>query len=369
MWQSLSSVRRFLLPVAIGMAALVAISFGADYFLRGQYIESTNDAYVQADTAAIAARVSGLVAAVEVQDNQIVKEGDVLVRIEPGDFRSRLDQADATFEAKSAAIANIEARLALEGAHVAQAESDLRSRQADAARADDDLTRYEALRDKGAASAQRYEQALADARVKREAVTGAEAAVSAAHEQVRVLETSLRQARADIKTAEAERALAQFDLDHTIIRAPFDGVVGNRVAEIGQYVRTGAQLLVIVPLPKVYVIANFKETQVAAMRRGQAVEIAIDAFSGDPLRGWIESFSPATGSEFSLIPPENATGNFTKVVQRVPVRIAIQPGDARLDLLRPGMSVIVSVDTRDEGEGSGATLGALPRPVTAASAP
>ncbi len=355
-------LRARLVPVLVLIGMVLLIGLGIDWYFRGRFIETTDDAYVKSDIAVIAARVNGFVATIDAAENQWVRAGDVLLRLDDADFSARVRQAEAAVEAKRAVLAAAIARIGLEGSLIESAEAKVESATADARRAAADLARYADLRDQGATSAQRYEQAVAENRKAEAALDVAIAALKAEQDEVAVTEAQRAQAAADVAQAEAMLELARLDLEHATIRAPMDGVIANRSAEPGQYVRAGTALLAIVPLPQVYVIANFKETQVAAMRRGQAVEIEIDAFPGDVLTGTIVSFAPATGSEFSLLPPENATGNFTKIVQRVPVRIEITGNPEILSLLRPGMSVKVGVDTGDEGEGPDARLSAAPRP-------
>lgn len=352
---------------AVAAAALLAAGWlGLDYFLRGQYIEATDDAYVKADIAEIAARISGYVVEVSAQENQVVHEGDILLRIDDADFRAKVDQATATVALKNAALKDAEATLVWGKANVTAAEAQLASAKADAERASADLVRATNLKQRGAASVQQYDQALSDQRQAKAAVEAQAATLAAQREQITVLQTHVAQAAADIDGAKAALELARIDLANTIVRAPFDGVTANRAVERGQYARAGALLLSVVPLPDVYVVANFKETQAGTMRRGQPASIEVDAFPGEVIEGIVESFAPATGSEFSLLPPENATGNFTKIVQRVPVRIRIRDHEGIGALLRPGMSVTVSIDTREEGEGAQARLAPSPRtPMTA----
>ncbi|MFT3809829.1 MAG: HlyD family secretion protein [Micropepsaceae bacterium] len=353
--------------IAIAVLAVGAVGyFGISYLTYGQYIESTDDAYVKADTAAIAARVNGYVAKVQVADNQTVQAGDVLVTIDNADFQARVDQAKAATAAKQAALDGIAVKLALESKLIDAAQARLDSAMADQKRAAADLARARDLRASGSGSKQALDQAQADASKADAAVASAAAALEAEREQLAVIESTRAQLQADLDAAKAAEKLAAIDLEHTLIRAPFAGVVGARTVQDGQYVRAGAQLMAVVKLPDVYVVANFKETQAGEMRRGQAVTVSIDAFPDLKVGGKIDSFAPATGSEFSLLPPENATGNFTKIVQRLPVKVLVTGDASALAMLRPGMSVTVSVDTRDEGDGTASVLAPAPRPVEAA---
>lgn len=358
--------RPALIAVAV-LAAGVIGYFGINYLTYGRYIESTDDAYVKADTAAIAARVNGYVAKVQVSDNQTVQAGDVLVSIDNADFQARVDQAHAATASKQAALDGISVKLSLEGKLIDAAQARLDSALADQKRAAADLARARDLRASGSGSKQALDQAQADASKADAAVASAEAALEAEREQLAVIESTRAQLQADLDAAKAAEKLAAIDLEHTLIRAPFAGVVGARTVQDGQYVRAGAQLMAVVKLPDVYVIANFKETQAGDMRRGQEAKVSVDAFPDLELKGTIDSFSPATGSEFSLLPPENATGNFTKIVQRLPVKVRVTGDTAALALLRPGMSVTVAVDTRSEGEGAASVLAPAPRPLEAAT--
>lgn len=359
-------MRRYALFAAAAIVFGLAAYYGFTYLTYGQYIESTDDAYVKADTAAIAPRISGHVAKVLVADNQSVRAGDVLVSIDDADFRAALDQARAATASKAAGLKGVEANLVLEQklieAKVAAVDSALAQQKLAAA----ELQRARDLRANGSGSRQALDAAIAAAAQADAAVQSAVAALAAERERLIVLESSRIQAQADLDASAAALKQAELNLSYTLVRAPFDGVVGAKTVQDGQYVRAGAQMLAVVRLPDVYVVANFKETQAGEMRRGQEVAIKVDAFPDLKLSGRIDSFSPATGSEFSLLPPENATGNFTKIVQRLPVKVLIEGEAALRALLRPGMSVKVSVDTRSEGEGASATLAPAPRPVEAA---
>ena len=355
--------------IVVGLVVLTgALFFAFRYFTYGQYIVSTDDAYVKADTASIAARVSGYVAKVHVEDNQIVHAGDVLVSIDDADYRAALDQANAAAAAQRAALASAEAQNELQQKLMDAAQAKLDSALADQKRASEDLRRARELRESGSGSKQNYDSALADSRKADAAVASATADLAAARQHIVVAESGRAQALANLEAAEAAARSAQINLDHTAIRAPFDGVVGARTVQNGQFVRAGSQLMAVVKMSDVHVVANFKETQAGGMRRGQAVSIHVDAFPDIALHGRIDSFSPATGSEFSLLPPENATGNFTKIVQRLPVKVRLDANEGDTAYLRPGMSVVVSVDTRGEGDGAASVLAPAPRPTGAAEA-
>lgn len=335
-----------LVPVLLAGAAWG----GWHWWTVARFVESTDNAYVQADITTISPRVEGYVAAVPVVDNQPIRAGDVLATIDDRDFRARVDQARARITAQEAAIANIDSRLALEQALINRAEADVAAAQADLNRAEADRRRYAALAGRDFASQQTLSNTVADAEKAQAALRRAQAALVAEKDQVAVLETEKARARATLAELSAALSLAESDLEKTVIRAPVDGVVGNQAGRVGQYVRPGTQLMAVVPVQAAYVTANFKETQIEGLRVGQKVRVEVDAFPDLAVEGRIESLSPASGAQFSLLPPENATGNFTKIVQRVPVRVALPQDGPLAGLLRPGLSVVVEVDTRDRAD-------------------
>ncbi|HTV36470.1 MAG TPA: HlyD family secretion protein [Xanthobacteraceae bacterium] len=333
--------------ILVLVALIAAGTAGAAYWWRvGRFIESTDDAFVQADISAISPKVEGYVREVHVTDNQQVKAGDVLVVIDDRDFTARADQARGSRDAAHAALAMLETRRNWQKAVIEQAAAAVASAEAELHRSQLELTRQRNLSKMDVASRQKFESAEADAEKADAGMNRARAALAAERDQLAVLDAERVQDQAKVKQAEAALQLAKNDLDDTVIRAPIDGVVGNKGVEIGQLVKPGTLLLALVPLPNVYVVANFKETQLAGIRPGQPVSVTVDALPGKTLRGYVESFAPASGALFSLLPPENATGNFTKIVQRVPVRIALAPDERLRDALRPGLSAVVEVDTR-----------------------
>jgi membrane fusion protein, multidrug efflux system len=289
----------------VAVVAIVAAMLIGQWLLVGRYQVTTNNAYVRADISHVSAKVEGYVRALPVPENQSVRAGDVLVEVDRTDY---------------------EARLAAARAELARARGALASERADSAWAASEVRRYRPLAERGLLSPARLQQLEIQARQAGGGLAAAQAAVEAAQAQV---------------------AAAELDLERTTIRAPIDGVVGDRQAQIGQLVRPGAPLMSVVPLNAIYVVANFKETQIADFRAGQPVTIRPDVREDLRLRGVVESLAPASGSEFSIIPTDTATGNFTKIVQRVPVRIAIEPGQDGVELLRPGLSATVTVDTRE----------------------
>src|SRR5947199_7108620 len=345
------------LPVLV----LAAAGYGGWYWwTTWRFLQSTDDAYVQSDISLISPKVEGYIKEVWVQDNEAVAAGQVLFVIDDRDFAAKRAQADAAVATTQATLATYDSRLQLQKAMIAQAAASLQATEADANRTQLDLKRYTALSTSDYASRQRLETADADARKAEAAVAKARAALASEQDQLNVLASQKKEEEARLGQAEANRRLVQNDLDNTVIRAPVAGIAGNRAGQVGQYVKPGTQLLSLVPLPQVYVTANFKETQLTRMRPGQLAEVSVDAYPDVPLQGRIESFAPGSGAQFSLLPPDNATGNFTKIVQRVPVRIAVPADEPLLRLLRPGLSVTVTVDTRREGaaEAGGGILGA-----------
>lgn len=337
-------MRKFVLPALGAAAGLAALYVLVMWFFVWQFQAATDDAYVQADIAAIAPKLAGYVGAIRVTDNQRVKAGDILLELDTSDIKPKVDQAAALVESRKAGVANAEAKLSLQQSVIHQAEANVTSAEADAQRTRKDIERYQRLAKRGYISSQRLELARADSGKADAATDRARAALEAERSQVPVLKAARQQAVADLKQAEAALALAQTDLVNATLRAPFDGVVGNRTVQTGQYVRAGLQVMVVVPLPDVYVVANFKETQIREMEIGQTAHVEIDGLPDVDLRGRVESFAPASGALFSLLPPENATGNFTKIVQRIPVRIRLEGKADEMARLRAGMSVAVTVD-------------------------
>ena len=338
--------------IAVALLVLAAGGVGGWYWWEVlRFRQSTDDAYIQSDVTVISPKVEGYIKKVKVADNQTVAEGAILFVIDDRDFKAKVVQAEAAVATAEATIATYESRLQLQQAMIDQAAAVLKSAEADLSRAQQDYKRYSTLMTSDFASRQRFEQAQADARKADATVAKNRAAFAAEQSQLAVLQAQQREDEARLQHARANLRLAHNDLDNTVIRAPISGIVGNRAGQVGQYVKPGTQLLSLVPLPQVYVTANFKETQLTRMRPGQLAEVSVDAYPDVPLQGHIESFAPASGAQFSLLPPDNATGNFTKIVQRVPVRIALPAASPLAGLLRPGLSVTVTVDTRDGGGG------------------
>jgi len=342
-WRSLG-IPAFILALVGGLVAVVAQDW--DWWVGSARQQSTDDAYLQADLTPLAAKVAGYIRQVPVQDFQRVKAGDLLVEIVDDDYRAQLEQAQATVTAAKAAIQNIEQQKLLQDAMIKQAEATIEATEADVTRYHLETVRQQTLLSQGLAGTRQVTETAVDNEKRAEATLALNRAqLDQQRQQLNVLDSQERQAHATLNAQQASRDLAEINLGYTRITAPVDGMVGQRQVRAGQYVSAGTQVISIVPLPNVWVIANFKETQMTRVRLGQPVRVTVDAFPGAVLRGRVDSWSPASGAQFSLLPPDNATGNFTKVVQRIPVKIVLDPDPAIADLLRPGMSVIATIDT------------------------
>ena len=339
------ATRRAALALAIALGVAAAADFGYGYLSTGRYLESTDDAYVKADSTIVSPKVSGYIADVLVGDNQPVKSGQLLARIDDRDFRTALDQAQADVAGSEAAVRNLDAQIALQQPVIEQGTADVAAADANLKFAQEERARYDDLMKTGSGTIQRAQQTDAALREKIAQLQHGKSGLLAAQRKVEVLTTERAKAVAQLDRARAVAQQAALNLSYTKISAPVDGTVGARSLRVGQFVQAGTQLMAVVPLDAVYVVANFKETQLTYVRDGQPVEIRIDGFHGTKLRGHVDSLSPASGLEFALLPPDNATGNFTKIVQRVPVKIALDD-HSLTGLLRPGMSAEPTVDTK-----------------------
>ncbi|HEY7978956.1 MAG TPA: HlyD family secretion protein [Rhizomicrobium sp.] len=324
-------------------AAIVLALAGATWIAWPASSVSTDDAYVKADSTIIAPKVQGLIARVLVRDNQIVKAGQPLIQIDPEDYAQALQSAEADVASAQASLDEQSAQQQLAAANVQAADAAIRSANAEASRAVADGNRFGALGAAGYVSKSQADQMRATALSASADADKSRAAYVASVQQQNVTARTRGQLLAALAKAKAALSLARQNLEHTIIRAPVAGQVGDRQAQIGEYVSPGAQLLTIVPMDTIYVTANFKETQTARMLIGQHVRLKIDALPGKSFDGEVESFAPASGSEFSPLPFEPATGNFTRIVQRIPVRVRILPGQDGRERLRPGLSADVTV--------------------------
>ena len=341
----------------MGSGLLIVLLIGGGWWLyqyrsSGRYLQSTDDAYVQADAVTISSKISGYVEEVLVKDNQDVQAGQPLLRIDARDYRAQVAQARAGIDVAQANAEAGRAQMHEQEAAIAQVRAQLGSAQANAEFAAAETRRYAALVQTGAEPSEQLavkrnqdQQAAGQLQAQRAGLTAAERRVAAIAAQV-------RQAQAQAESAQAQRDAAQVNADAALITAGINGRVGDKSVRVGQFVQQGTRLMSLVPMDQLYITANFKETQIGLMRAGQPVDIRIDALPRLRLKGHVESIAPGTGAQFSLIPPQNATGNFTKIVQRVPVRIALDIDAEARKVLVPGLSVVAEVNTigaRDDG--------------------
>src|SRR3954470_17854372 len=344
-----TQMKRTLRRILLGSAALAvlagAATYGTYWYKTGRFLESTDDAYVQADYTTIAPKVSGYIADVKVEDNQTVKAGQVLAVIDDRDFRTALAQAKADVASAKADVDNIEAQLEEQQSVIQQAQAPITADQAGITFAQADYTRYHNLTAQKVTSVQDEQRAQSVLQQQNAELQRDRAALTAAKQRITVLTTAKAKAETQVQRLESVQAQAELNLSYTTITAPIDGTVGARSLRTGQYVQAGTQLMAVVPLQAVYVVANFKETQLTELRQGQPARIAIYSFPDVSITGHVDSVAPASGQTFALLPPDNATGNFTKIVQRIPVKIAIDRG-ALANVLRPGMSVLATIDTK-----------------------
>jgi membrane fusion protein (multidrug efflux system) len=346
-------LRRFLLATA-GLAALGAgVYLAWDYWTVGRFHVSTDDAYVQADNITIAPKVSGYLAEVLVADNETVKAGEILARIDDRDYQVALDQARADVAAAQAAIASKRAAIDAQQSVIESAKATILVDQAAETFAGQESKRYSDLAATGYGSVQNAQQASSRIAASHAGIQRDEAALAAAIKQVALQNAELAQAQAILARDEALRHQAELNLSYATIAAPADGIVGNRTLRVGQFVQAGTQLMSVVPSAEAYVVANFKETQLTDVHAGQKVNVAVDMFPDRVYRGHVDSLAPASGQTFALLPPDNATGNFTKVVQRIPVKIILDAHEASSQDLRPGMSVTPTIDTKPPMESTG----------------
>jgi membrane fusion protein (multidrug efflux system) len=342
---SRQAIRRAALALAFALGVAGAAAFGHYYLVTGRYLETTDDAYVKADSTIIAPKVSGYISEVLVADNEKVAAGQVLARIDDRDFKTALSQARADVTASEAAVRNLDAQIELQEPLIQQQAAEVDASEANLKFAQEERTRYDGLMKSGSGTVQRAQQTDAALRAQTAQLQQGKSGLIAANKRIEVLSTERVKAVAQLDHSRAVEQQAALNLSYTQITAPVDGTVGARSLRVGQYVQAGTQLMAVVPLDAVYVVANFKETQLTHMRNGQPVDLYVDSFQSTRLRGHVDSLSPASGLEFTLLPPDNATGNFTKIVQRVPVKIKLD--DQSLNgLLRPGMSAVPTVNTK-----------------------
>jgi membrane fusion protein (multidrug efflux system) len=342
-----SGKRRLVLMGIIALIALAGAGYGVEYTLVGRFYVSTDDAYVRANNTMLGARVSGHIAAILPNDNAVVHTGDVIFRIDDGDYRIAVDAARTKIATQQATIDRIGRQVTFQESAAEQAKAQLVSAEAGMKRADLDFERQQTLSTKGFATHATFEQSEAGRDQGAAAVKAAQAAYDAARDNVEVTRAQQAEARAQLAELQTSLAKAERDLDFTSVRAPVDGTFSNRLVNTGDFVVVGQRLANVVPLNDVFIDANFKETQLKRIRPGQPVTISVDAYGHRKFAGFVDSISPAAGSVFTLLPPDNATGNFTKIVQRLPVRVRVPRDVAKLNLLRAGMSVYATVDTRE----------------------
>ena len=344
-------VVRLVLIAGGGGLFLLALIFGIGWWTHGRFVEGTNDAYIQADQVTVSPKVSGYVEVVYVADNQAVTAGQPLVKIDGATYDATLANQFATVAARQADIEAAQRQIAQQQATVDQASAQLKGAEVTAAYQASEAERYRLLSAQGVETQQRYAQAVnqkdqADATVRAD-----KAALAAAQRQTATLGAQVAQAEAQLKGAQAQVKSAQINVGDTTLRASVAGRIGDKTVRVGQLVQPGARLMSVVPVQDIYLVANFKETQIGRMRIGQAASVKIDAFAGRKIDAVLDSFAPGTGAQFALLPPENATGNFTKIVQRVPVRFRLRPPADLKDRILPGLSAAVTVDTTKPPEG------------------
>jgi membrane fusion protein, multidrug efflux system len=332
---------------AVALLALAAAAYGVHWFLVGRFHISTDDAYVRANNTVLGARVSGHIAAILPRDNAVVHASDVVFKIDDGDYRIAVEAARTRIATQQATIERLGRQVVAQESAAEQARAQLASAEAGLKRAGLDYDRQQQLSEKGYASRATFEVSEAGRDQGMAAVKSARAAVDSAQSNVEVAKAQQAEARAQLMELQTTLAKAERDLDFTSVRAPVDGTFSNRLVNTGDFIAVGQRLGNVVPLDEVFIDANFKETQLKRIRPGQPVTISVDAYGHRKFAGIVESISPAAGSVFTLLPPDNATGNFTKIVQRLPVRIRVPKDVARQNLLRAGMSVYASVDTTD----------------------
>jgi membrane fusion protein (multidrug efflux system) len=351
-----STLIRLALPLFAVLAALgfiVLATLRWDQWIGSAAIQTTNDAYVKADMTRLSSRVAGEVQNVAVNDFQRVKAGDLLVQIDPADYQAQVAQAEAAVAAAQAAYDNLANQVELQYATIAQGEAQQVSAQAQEVEARQEQERQQSLTQTEAGTRQKLEQSTAGYARAQADVRASRALIAAQHHQLEVLSGTKKQRAADIEAAKAALNAARLKLGYTRIVAPFAGVVGERQVQPNDYVNIGSNLINVVPLPNVHVIANYKETQLTRVRPGQPVDVTVDSFPNETLHGRVERIAPASGSQVALLPPDNATGNFTKVVQRIPVRIGLDEGQPLLERLLPGMSVETRIHTDQAGADGG----------------
>jgi membrane fusion protein (multidrug efflux system) len=349
----LGRLRPFLIPLLIVLLAAGILGITTSQWntwTGGRSRQVTDDAYVRADITPLSTKISGIVQQVAVEDYQRVKAGDLLVQIHDDDFLAQVEQAEAAVFAAEAAVERLHKQRELQASKIAQAQAQINATKADVERTRLERVRQEALEKAASGTHQTLEQAMADERRYRATLSSGQAQLEAQQKEMIVLDAQEKQLEADVNAKKAALKLSRINFGYTRIVAPTDGVVGERKVRAGQLVSPGTQVISLVGLPNVWVIANYKETQLSNVRVGDRAEVAVDGVPGVVFTGHVDTISPASGSQFSLLPPDNATGNFTKVVQRISVKIVLDPQRDLADHLRPGMSVIAAIKTNSGGD-------------------
>lgn len=343
-----SILKRALLLGVLALAGTAAAKWSHHWWTIGRFMEATDDAYVGGNVTTIAPQVPGFIGRVAVEDNQLVHAGDLLVQLDDRDYRAALAKADAAVAIQQATLANLDATRHQHLSEIAQAEAEVNAADAEITRSRDDQARLQKLLETRAVSAQASQQADADYKRAQAAGAKARSALEAAQRYLEVIAAQKLQAEATLQQAIAARETARLDLSYTELRAPVDGIVGNRSAQVGAYASTGSRLISLVPVHGLWIDANYKESQIEGMHPGSPVSVRIDSIPGKTFTGKVASIAPATGAQFSVLPPENATGNFTRIVQRLAVRVVLDDTSFQL---RPGLSVKAEVDTRPNANG------------------
>ncbi|MFJ1339534.1 HlyD family secretion protein [Pseudomonas caricapapayae] len=335
------------LLVFLTLVLLIALAFLAQWYLKGRFYESTDNAYVQGEITRVSSQLSARIDEVLVQDNQHVAKGDLLVRLEPDDFRLAVERARAALDTREAERLQAESRLTQQSSLIAAGQAQVAANQATLGRAELDLNRAQALRKPGFVSEERVTTLSAENHVARSQVSKAQADLQGQRQQVNALTAEIKRLDAQIVNARADLAQAELNLTRSDIHAPISGMIGQRAARNGQVVQAGAYLLSLVPDEDIWIQANFKETQIGHMQPGQKAELVFDSYPDTPIEARVDSLFAASGAQFSLLPPDNATGNFTKVVQRIPVKLTFAADNPLQGRIRPGMSVTATVDIRE----------------------
>ncbi|CAD5109730.1 HlyD family secretion protein [Zestomonas carbonaria] len=339
------------LTIFLALLGLVAAALLAHWFFVSRFVETTDNAYVQGEITRVSSQLAARIDEVLVHDNQHVEKGQLLVRLEADDFRLAVERARANLATREAERTQAQSKLTQQASLIAASQADLAASQATLGRAQLDLSRAQTLRKPGYVSEERVTTLVADSHVARSRVSKAQADLDAQRQQVDTLNAELKRLDALLATARAELAQAELNLSRTEIHAPISGLVGQRSARNGQFVQAGAYLLSVVPDEDIWIQANFKETQIGRMHAGQPAELVFDSFPDTPIEGRVDSLFAASGAQFSLLPPDNATGNFTKVVQRIPVKLTFSADNPLRGKIRPGMSVLVKVSLKAEASG------------------